>query len=222
MSNGKVEKVKKRSIHIEEENTLNGITVAGEVASYYHDGLFATTKPMVFHYDESKLDALLVRLSPAVNQTVLQKLISDITSAEKLEVSVELSPLKDVYFSRQNSDYRLLDVITLCNYFIILITILGILSSTNMIYNMLMRQNLIRKIHGASNFQILKHSGKLIYLETLAAFVLSIALSHLIFFEWRSRYAVKVPMSIGSYFPLASFVVMAVIAFIFFFMIRKF
>lgn len=212
--------VKKQSIHIEEENTLNGITVAGEVASYYHDGLFATTKPMVFHYDESKLDALLVRLSPAVNQTVLQKLISDITSVEKLEVSVELSPLKDVYFSRQNSDYRLLDVITLCNYFIILITILGILSSTNMIYNMLMRQNLIRKIHGASNFQILKHSGKLIYLETLAAFVLSIALSHLIFFEWRSRYAVKVPMSIGSYFPLASFVVMAVIAFIFFFMIR--
>lgn len=210
----------KHSIRIDEENSLNGLIIAAEVADYYHDGLFSTTKPMVFQFDESKFDALLIKVLPTVNLKLLEKAINNFIHSEELGVQVSLSPLMDIYFSKQNSDYHLLEIITLCNYFIILITLFGILSSTNMIYNLLVKQNVIRKIHGANNFQILTHSGRLIYIETLIAFILSVSLSHLIFFEWRSRYAVKAPLWVGSYIPLLLFLIISILVFIFFFLIR--
>jgi putative ABC transport system permease protein len=177
-------------------------------------------KPMVFQFDKSRFEALLIKVLPATNIDHLKKTINDFIRSEGLNVQVSLLPLKDIYFAKQNSDYHLLDIISLCNYFIILITLFGILSSTNMIYNLLEKQNAIRKVHGANNLQILTHSARLVYVEILIALIVSVSLSHLIFFEWRSRYAIKAALWVGSYVPLVLFLIISVVAFVFFFLIR--
>ena len=89
-----------------------------------------------------------------------------------------------------------------------------------MIYNLLKKQNIVRKIHGASDVQLLAHSSKLVFVETFIGFVLAICLSHMVFFEWQKRYSIKVPLWLGSYIPLAAFLFISLSAFVFYFLVR--
>jgi putative ABC transport system permease protein len=209
--------VKNHLIDMEKENTLNGKAVKYQVGGYFHDGVFSNIKAAVFENDDSRFDALLIKTSEGATIKEIKEGMEGIVKKEGFPVSLEIKKLEDVYFSKQKSDRDLLEIIMLCNYFIIAITIFGILSSTNMVYNLMLKQNMIRKILGATDPEILSVSAKMIYKETMASMLVAGMIAHLFFFQWQDRYALKMPISPSDYFGFVLLVVVSIGAFVAFF-----
>lgn len=209
-----------RSIDLANDNTLNHSPIVGHVNNYYHDGVFGSIKPTVFEYDESKFNALLVKVKEGTDFKQVKSMVDDLIKTNDMKVGVNVFAMNDIYFTRQASDRRLLDIIQFCNYFVIVITILGIFSSSNMLLNLAQRQNAIRRVLGALKVDILKSTAKHIYAESLIGLFLATIFTHYLFFNWQEKYSIKAPFDIKSYFSIFLIMLLAIIAFVILFIIK--
>jgi len=208
---------KNHKIDIENENTLNGQTVKHQVDGYFHDGVFSTVKPTVFENDDSRFDALLIKAGSEISITEIVKSVNEIIKGNNLPISVEIESLEDIYFSKQKNDRDLIEIIRLCDYFIIAITFFGIISSTNMVYNLTLKQNIVRRILGATSMEILLVSAKRVYKEVFVAILIALITAHLLYLQWQNRYIVKIPFELSNYFAFACLIAVSFGTFISFF-----
>jgi len=174
---------------VNKKNYLNYTTILGAVEDYYHRGLFYEITPSVYEYDESKFNSLLVS---AQNQMTLKEFENSISALLDDNNYPVYSSLNNLYYAKQESDFNLLQIVNYCNQIILLITIIGILSSSNMLFNFLIKNIAIRRILGAKDTDLITTSIMSLSKGVLISFSLGIGMSYWLYSIWKARYVIQV------------------------------
>jgi putative ABC transport system permease protein len=165
--------------------------VIGVVKNFNHSPLSHEIRP-TFMYQFASMPALLnVRIGEKnLSETInfIEKKFKEVAPNYAFEYTFLNQRLDTWYQSdRQQKNFNLI-----FSYICVIISIIGLLGLTSFITVQRTKEVAVRKVHGASNFDIWNSLFKVIFILLLIATILAIPVDLLVFNKWLENYAYKV------------------------------
>ena len=168
-------------------------TIAGVCRNF--ESVSGGLQPMVFTLHDMDMGCVISVRVNEPNKDVIEAIQEKMKSLYKNDELPEMLTYSDNILKEFKEIKMFRDKIILTSFFLLLITIMGILGYVNLEIRRRTKEIAIRKIHGSTAFEIIwKVSGGLLFIALLAAAV-AIPLAYILGSRWQQEFAVKINLS---------------------------
>jgi putative ABC transport system permease protein len=179
-----------------EGDTLKRGEIIGVVKDFHYQGMKQVIEPLVFHIYPPQYSALAIKLT-------LENLPAAIESVEAVlrtwnnDLPVDFHFLDEDFERFYQTETEFSTISQLFTVLAVVVACLGLLGLSIFITNQQLKSVSIRKVFGATAFQIFILLNSFYFRLSLVAAIIGLPLSYIFAQRWLSNYAYKINLGLG-------------------------
>ncbi len=175
------------------------LTISGVISDFHYENLYTEVKPLVLLSPSALPEPPLNEYKYLSVKTMVSETTAHLALKEEWEKVNPEVPFNYVYLADHLSqsykeDRQLGQLVYLANYIAIAIALLGLLSMSQVIFNVKLKEITIRKVLGASLHALYQHFMRQFLFPLITAFIVAIPLAYWFTGLWLNKFAYRITL----------------------------